>query len=187
MISRVNDVACSPPLRIEADYLIETIGDPRRAAETMAGEQSSGTFVPVPGETPELKARSAARVERLELLDGVFEVPSLPTTAKISGNIRRAVATLSRTNWTRPLKVLRRRRNPGPRPQIPTQIGKSGRFPRDGCRTRALFGRFGTSLACPSGMSDTQPAGNSAALDCACAAPCREVDRRLAKRGRSEA
>ena len=95
MISRVIDVAGSPPLRIEADYLIETIGDPRRAAETMAGEQSSGTFVPVPGETPELKARSAARVERLELLDGVFEAPSLPTTAKISGNIRRAVATLS--------------------------------------------------------------------------------------------
>jgi hypothetical protein len=28
----------------------------------MAGEQSSGTFLPVPGETPELKARSAARV-----------------------------------------------------------------------------------------------------------------------------
>ena len=32
----------------------------------MAGEQSSGTFLPVPGETPELKARSAARVTALE-------------------------------------------------------------------------------------------------------------------------
>ena len=49
--------------RIEADYLLETAFDPRRAAEAMAGEQSSGTFVPVPGETPELKARAAARVE----------------------------------------------------------------------------------------------------------------------------
>jgi len=45
------------PARIEADYLIETPVDPRTAAETMAGEQSSGTFVPVPGETPELKQR----------------------------------------------------------------------------------------------------------------------------------
>ena len=59
----------APPVRIEADYLLETASDPRRVAETMAGEQSSGTFLPVPGETPELKARAAARVERLEGLD----------------------------------------------------------------------------------------------------------------------
>ena len=52
--------------RIEADYLLETPIDPRRAAETMAGEQSSGTFVAVPGETPELKERSAARVIALD-------------------------------------------------------------------------------------------------------------------------
>jgi ribulose-bisphosphate carboxylase large chain len=63
--------------RIEADYLIETAYDPRRAVEAMAGEQSSGTFVPVPGETPALKARSAARVEGLEIL-GEAERPSLP-------------------------------------------------------------------------------------------------------------
>ena len=63
--------------RIEADYLIETAFDPRQAIEVMAGEQSSGTFVPVPGETPELKARSAARVERMEIL-GEVEAPSLP-------------------------------------------------------------------------------------------------------------
>ena len=42
------------PTRIEADYLIETAFDPAQAAETMAGEQSSGTFIAVPGETPEL-------------------------------------------------------------------------------------------------------------------------------------
>ncbi|MBV8097293.1 MAG: ribulose 1,5-bisphosphate carboxylase, partial [Acetobacteraceae bacterium] len=52
-----------PLTRIEADYLIETAFDPRQAAESMAGEQSSGTFLPVPGETPELKARAAARLE----------------------------------------------------------------------------------------------------------------------------
>ena len=63
--------------RIEADYLIETADDPRRAVEVMAGEQSSGTFVPVPGETEELKARAAARVERLEII-GEVATPSLP-------------------------------------------------------------------------------------------------------------
>ncbi|MFH6786934.1 MULTISPECIES: ribulose-bisphosphate carboxylase large subunit family protein [Methylobacterium] len=85
-----------PPIRIEADYLLETAGDPRRVAETMAGEQSSGTFVPVPGETPELKARSAARVERLDLLDEPVHSPSLPTTAAVDpADLRRARVTLS--------------------------------------------------------------------------------------------
>ena len=84
------------PTRIEADYLVETVGDPRRAVETMAGEQSSGTFVPVPGETPELKARSAARVERLDILGEAVAAPSLPTTATTEGaELRRARATLS--------------------------------------------------------------------------------------------
>ncbi len=52
--------------RIEADYLIETSIAPAAAADIMAGEQSSGTFLPIPGETPELKARAAARVEHIE-------------------------------------------------------------------------------------------------------------------------
>lgn len=65
------------PTRIEADYLIETAFDPAQAAETMAGEQSSGTFIAVPGETPELRARFAARVERLEVVDEMA-APSLP-------------------------------------------------------------------------------------------------------------
>ena len=82
--------------RLEADYLIETVIDPRKAAEIMAGEQSSGTFVSVPGETPELKERSAARVERFELLDDAVEAPSLPTTAAVKpGSVRRATVTLS--------------------------------------------------------------------------------------------
>src|SRR3954471_21364294 len=84
------------PVRIEADYLIETPVDPRTAAETMAGEQSSGTFVPVPGETPELKQRAAARVETIELLDDA-PGPSLPVARPISedGPWRRARLTLS--------------------------------------------------------------------------------------------
>lgn len=70
--------------RIEATYLIETGVDVQRAAETMAGEQSSGTFVPVPGETPELKARSGARVEALEILGEMAE-PSLPGARRMPG------------------------------------------------------------------------------------------------------
>ena len=63
--------------RFAADYLIETAIGLQRAAEMMAGEQSSGTFIPVPGETPELKARFAARVELLEKI-GDVSAPSLP-------------------------------------------------------------------------------------------------------------
>jgi len=63
--------------RIHASYWLETGDDPARAAEIIAGEQSSGTFVALPNETPALKARSGARVERLELLDSVDQ-PSLP-------------------------------------------------------------------------------------------------------------
>lgn len=81
--------------RIEADYLIETAFDPMVAAESMAGEQSSGTFVKVPGETPELKARSAATVDALEVIETVDE-PSLPGARQPDGApIRRARATLS--------------------------------------------------------------------------------------------
>jgi len=67
--------------RIHATYWLETGDDPRRAADTIAGEQSSGTFVALPMETPELKDRSGARVERLELLERVRE-PSLPTPVR---------------------------------------------------------------------------------------------------------
>ncbi|MFM0159678.1 ribulose-bisphosphate carboxylase large subunit family protein [Paraburkholderia sediminicola] len=55
--------------RIHATYWLETGDDPQRAADVIAGEQSSGTFVALPNETPELKARSGARVERLTVLE----------------------------------------------------------------------------------------------------------------------
>lgn len=85
------------PTRIEADYLIETAFEPAVAAEAMAGEQSSGTFVTLPGETPELKQRSAAIVESLDVLDEVGE-PALPGAASPTGGVhtrRRAHVTLS--------------------------------------------------------------------------------------------
>lgn len=81
--------------RFEADYLIETAFDPRAAGEAMAGEQSSGTFLSVPGETPELKERSAARIEALEEIGEATE-PSLPGAARTTdARIRRARLTLS--------------------------------------------------------------------------------------------
>ena len=63
--------------RIQARYWLETGDDPARAAEVIAGEQSSGTFLKLAAETPELKARSGARVESLQVLDRVAK-PSLP-------------------------------------------------------------------------------------------------------------
>lgn len=63
--------------RIRATYLIETAGEPGDAAALMAGEQSSGTFLAVPGETETLKQRHAARVELVEEVESVSE-PSLP-------------------------------------------------------------------------------------------------------------
>jgi ribulose-bisphosphate carboxylase large chain len=87
-----------PSTRIEADYLLETAFEPSRAAEAMAGEQSSGTFVPIPGETPELKARAAARVEALRIVDDDVREPSLPFAGMPKGTPprwRRARVTLS--------------------------------------------------------------------------------------------
>ncbi|TVR45331.1 MAG: ribulose 1,5-bisphosphate carboxylase [Puniceicoccaceae bacterium] len=63
--------------RILARYRIETAHPLEAAAAAMAGEQSSGTFVRVPGETDELRARHAAAVVRITELD-TLELPSLP-------------------------------------------------------------------------------------------------------------
>ena len=63
--------------RVIATYLIETPFPPEKAAEIMAGEQSTGTFTSVPGETEELKELHSAKVLSVEILDSVTE-PSLP-------------------------------------------------------------------------------------------------------------
>ena len=63
--------------RIFATYLVETSLAVESAAAALAGEQSSGTFVAVPGETEELKRRFAARVEKITPLEMV-STPSLP-------------------------------------------------------------------------------------------------------------
>lgn len=53
------------PDRIYARYFIETAFSLEHATATMAGEQSTGTFLRVPGETDELRERFAARVEAI--------------------------------------------------------------------------------------------------------------------------
>src|SRR5688572_21942535 len=55
--------------RVTATYRIESPLPIERAAEVLAGEQSSGTFVAVPGETAELRDRFRARVESITSLE----------------------------------------------------------------------------------------------------------------------
>jgi ribulose-bisphosphate carboxylase large chain len=62
--------------RIAARYWIETAYPLADAAATMAGEQSTGTFIRVPGETDELRELYAARVEEIVEL-GRVDAPSL--------------------------------------------------------------------------------------------------------------
>ena len=83
--------------RIIATYRIETAYPLDRAAEIMAGEQSCGTFVRVPGETDELRANHAGRVEHITELETV-DVPSLPYSKppkNHDGKFKRAEVVLS--------------------------------------------------------------------------------------------
>lgn len=83
--------------RVHARYLIETAFSLAVAAEAMAGEQSSGTFVAVPGETAEIRDRAAARVERVTELEPAA-APSLPGSDRPKGGPlvwRRAEVELS--------------------------------------------------------------------------------------------
>lgn len=89
-------MANSRPIR--ATYLIETAYPLEQAAEIMAGEQSSGTFVKTPGETDELKANHAAHIEAIEEIGEVAQ-PSLPGSRVPKGvtlpTYRQAQVTLS--------------------------------------------------------------------------------------------
>lgn len=80
--------------RITATYYIETPFAPEKAAQVLAGEQSSGTFVAVPGETEELKQRFAARVESVEFLETVDE-PAIPGATSKEGKYHRAIVKVS--------------------------------------------------------------------------------------------
>ena len=80
--------------RLFATYFIETPLAVEKAAASLAGEQSSGTFVAVPGETEELKQRFAARVEKITPLEIVSE-PSLPGGRHAGGKFQRAEIVVS--------------------------------------------------------------------------------------------
>jgi ribulose 1,5-bisphosphate carboxylase large subunit-like protein len=56
-------------MSIIVTYRIETPGSVEAMATKVASDQSTGTFVPVPGETEELKARVAARVLAIRPLE----------------------------------------------------------------------------------------------------------------------
>jgi len=78
--------------RVFATYWIETAFPLEQSAATMAGEQSTGTFVRVPGETDELREAHAARVEEVFEL-GEVAAPSLPGSGlPKSGDVRRRAA-----------------------------------------------------------------------------------------------
>jgi ribulose-bisphosphate carboxylase large chain len=80
--------------RIIAQYYIETPLEIAAAASTLAGEQSSGTFVAVPGETDELKQRFAARVESITALETVAN-PAIPGAKAEKEIYHRAMITVS--------------------------------------------------------------------------------------------
>lgn len=80
--------------RLVAHYLIETPRPLEEAAAAIAGEQSSGTFVEVPGETAELKQRFAARVESITPLE-TAETPTLPGSRPAAKRHQRARVAIS--------------------------------------------------------------------------------------------
>jgi ribulose-bisphosphate carboxylase large chain len=79
--------------RIVANYLLETPFELETVAAMMAGEQSSGTFVRVAGETDELRARATAEVIEISLV-GETQTPTLHSAyaqrKNISGPYRQA-------------------------------------------------------------------------------------------------
>ncbi|WP_138484337.1 ribulose-bisphosphate carboxylase large subunit family protein [Dyadobacter bucti] len=82
---------------IRAKYLIETRHPLEAAAGMMAGEQSCGTFVRVPGETDELRARFSARVDSITERETV-DKPALSGAKGPKSKdapIRRAIVDLS--------------------------------------------------------------------------------------------
>ncbi|MGH7995579.1 MAG: ribulose-bisphosphate carboxylase large subunit family protein [Opitutaceae bacterium] len=80
--------------RLIAHYRIETPLPIEKAAAALAAEQSSGTFVAVPGETPDLIRRFGARVENFEEFETVAQ-PSLPGSRGGTGAYRRGRISIS--------------------------------------------------------------------------------------------
>ncbi len=69
----------TPRAEFRARYLVESYEPIQKAAEVIAGEQSSGTFLSLPGETDEVKSRARARVTHIEPLPPAMH-PTLSST-----------------------------------------------------------------------------------------------------------
>ncbi|ROR72417.1 ribulose-bisphosphate carboxylase large chain [Bogoriella caseilytica] len=67
--------AVAPERSVVATYEIETSQPLQQAAEALAGEQSTGTFIRVQRESDDLRARFAAQVETIEPLPGLGGAP----------------------------------------------------------------------------------------------------------------
>jgi len=80
---------------IKAHYLIETAFPIEKAAEIMAGEQSSGTFIKIPMETQHLKENHGAHVENIEKLGTVSHPTLSGTKYSPESKIQRAIVSLS--------------------------------------------------------------------------------------------
>ncbi len=76
---------------IEVTYRIETPGSVEKLAAKIASDQSTGTFVALPGETEELKARVAARVLVVRPLE---PGPHASFPGEAEGSVNRAEATI---------------------------------------------------------------------------------------------
>ncbi|MEV0597703.1 RuBisCO large subunit C-terminal-like domain-containing protein [Streptomyces sp. NPDC050315] len=79
------------PRVVRCTYYLESEIDPEQAAAAMAGEQSSGTFVAVPGESPRLRERHAAQVISVQELG--LRSPSLPSRTPAK-DVRAALAVV---------------------------------------------------------------------------------------------
>ena len=88
----------SPRRDFTVRYLVESYEPLEKAAEVIAGEQSCGTFITLPGETAELKERARARVLNIETLPDAT-APSLPNAFAerrgVSGPYKRGVVEVS--------------------------------------------------------------------------------------------
>ena len=80
--------------RLTADYLVETGVDMEKALKTMAGEQSTGTFVKIPGESSELMGNYAARIDQISEISEI-STPSLPFAKNGQGPIHQAKVRVS--------------------------------------------------------------------------------------------
>ena len=73
---------------VVATYTIETPESLKWAAEALAGEQSTGTFIKIPGETAEIHEKHAGRVVEVEPLDSSL-TPALLGSVTTGGSFHR--------------------------------------------------------------------------------------------------